>query len=674
LRYGQSAGTEFEPTPSPTPSAKAHGNNARLDAVKPISLVWEVYDLSGPFPVLLARRLVSKAHGALYLLPHDLSLAGGANASFTWSPDEEAAAYVAEAKDPRASDVESVWERLAGADEPAKGTEPWTKAMWEDDFGEQLRGFLRPRVFRITWQTDAESASAASPGRVTVEPAVSEEALTEASLQGVTSPVFVGPTDLVVTGLVEPGPEGQLGLVFCLNDRVHWLYRVTEESAVTRLTSDDTCHRTAAILDPSGTSVLSLATLATNACHNTCRAIHRVNLADGAVSTVTAVCTSADATDYFSGVYTWSWPARPFVRHPTTGQQVAVYQTICRNRATVHFAGHERDETPGWLWDQVRSVVPSVESLSLADTAPDHMIVLASSPLLRPVPVLISLREGGGVRCLAPAPAVEPSPGVVDVLEHGFFVSPRPDEQLPLALVVHGGPHSSRTASFASDLALLMAAGFCVAVPNYTGSIGFGIDYVEALPRQTGTLDVSDVYDLYDAVVARHPKSVDTSRVVLEGGSHGGFIGAHVAGSHHARIPNLRAVVLRNPVTNVAETALLSDIQDWSHAVVHGSTAALRSTASLAADLPAALADMHAASAYRLVDSVTVPVLLQLGSEDKRVPPASGLRYGRALAALGRAPTTTMWYTGNNHGLASTTDVRIEHLAHLLAWFLTYVH
>mmetsp|Transcript_2499 Transcript_2499/g.7989 ORF Transcript_2499/g.7989 Transcript_2499/m.7989 type:complete len:766 (-) Transcript_2499:734-3031(-) len=672
VRYGQAAGTEFEPTQNPTPSTKAHGNNARVDAVKAISLIWEVYDVSGEVPVLLARRLVSKAHGALYKLSHGLSLAGTANASFTWSPDEQSAAYVAEAKDPRPSDVESVWERLAGADEPAKGSAPWTKAVWEDDFGEQLRGFLRPRVFRITWQSEAEPTSAASAARLTVEPAVSEDALAEASLLGVTSPVFVGPRELVVTGLVHPGPEGQLGLVFCLNDRVHWLYRVTDESTVTRLTTDDTCHRTAAVLEPGGTSVLALATLATNACHNTCRAIHRIQLDDGSVSVVTPVCTSAEATDHFTGVYTWALPPRPFVRHPKTGEQVAVYATLCRNRATVHFAGHERDETPDWLWQQVRSVVPAAESIALGDTAPDHLLLLASSPLLRPVPVLVSLREGGCARALVPPPSLQPSPGIVDVMDHGFFVTTKPDEQLPLALVVHGGPHSSRTASFASDIALLLAAGFCVAVPNYTGSIGFGVDYVEALPRLTGTLDVADVYDMYDAVVARHPKAVDTTRVVFEGGSHGGFIGAHVAGSHHERIPHLRAVVLRNPVTNVAETALLSDIQDWSHAVVHGSTAAMRSTASLAADLPATLADMHAASGYRLVESVTVPVLLQLGSEDKRVPPASGLRYGRALAALGRAPTTTMWYTGNNHGLMTTADVRIEHLAHQLAWFLTY--
>lgn len=75
----------------------------------------------------------------------------------------------------------------------------------------------------------------------------------------------------------------------------------------------------------------------------------------------------------------------------------------------------------------------------------------------------------------------------------------------------------------------------------------------QSLAGNVGTNDVDDVYQATQAALQlRDPDSnqpvVDPTRVGIVGGSHGGFLGAHVIAAH----PELyRVAALRNPVTNI---------------------------------------------------------------------------------------------------------------------------
>jgi acylaminoacyl-peptidase len=82
--------------------------------------------------------------------------------------------------------------------------------------------------------------------------------------------------------------------------------------------------------------------------------------------------------------------------------------------------------------------------------------------------------------------------------------------------------------------------------------------HAHSLPGRIGEQDVSDVYEATKRVVEE--KEVDGMRVGVCGGSHGGFLGAHMIGQH----PELfRAAALRNPVVSIHSMAHVTDIPDW---------------------------------------------------------------------------------------------------------------
>lgn len=63
---------------------------------------------------------------------------------------------------------------------------------------------------------------------------------------------------------------------------------------------------------------------------------------------------------------------------------------------------------------------------------------------------------------------------------------------------------------------------------------------------------------------------VDNEKVVVMGGSHGGFLTGHLLGQHHDRF---KAGVLRNPVLDLALMNQISDIPDWCFVEGYGSQA-----------------------------------------------------------------------------------------------------
>ena len=88
-------------------------------------------------------------------------------------------------------------------------------------------------------------------------------------------------------------------------------------------------------------------------------------------------------------------------------------------------------------------------------------------------------------------------------------------------MTIHGGPTSNAVTTLALARQFWTSRGFAVADVDYGGSTGYGRAYRNRLQGQWGVLDVGDC-----VAVARWLGDqgwIDPARVVIRGGSAGGF-------------------------------------------------------------------------------------------------------------------------------------------------------
>ncbi|WP_049969181.1 S9 family peptidase [Haladaptatus cibarius] len=104
------------------------------------------------------------------------------------------------------------------------------------------------------------------------------------------------------------------------------------------------------------------------------------------------------------------------------------------------------------------------------------------------------------------------------------------DEQYPLVVEIHGGPHSmwSTTGTMWHEFQTLAAQGYVVFWSNPRGSTGYGEEHMAAIERGWGTVDYDDVMAGTDAIAER--EYVDTDNMFVTGGSYGGYLTSWIIG------------------------------------------------------------------------------------------------------------------------------------------------
>ena len=65
---------------------------------------------------------------------------------------------------------------------------------------------------------------------------------------------------------------------------------------------------------------------------------------------------------------------------------------------------------------------------------------------------------------------------------------------------------------------------------NYRGSIGYGIDSLKSLVGKCGVQDVEDCKFMIRLAIKEFPLYIDETNLIVYGGSHGGFLTAHLLG------------------------------------------------------------------------------------------------------------------------------------------------
>ncbi len=110
---------------------------------------------------------------------------------------------------------------------------------------------------------------------------------------------------------------------------------------------------------------------------------------------------------------------------------------------------------------------------------------------------------------------------------HGFLLVPAEatnSSPLPLVMFVHGGPQGSFLNAYHPRWNPLPVAaqGYVIALPNPTGSVGYGQDFVNAVSRDWGGKSYEDLMALVE-VLSQRPE-IDGTRVCAMGGSYGGYM------------------------------------------------------------------------------------------------------------------------------------------------------
>jgi len=208
----------------------------------------------------------------------------------------------------------------------------------------------------------------------------------------------------------------------------------------------------------------------------------------------------------------------------------------------------------------------------------------------------------------------------------------------PLLVKAHGGPTACTSTSFNAGIQFWTSRGFAVLDVDYGGSTGYGRDYRRRLRGSWGIVDIDDVCAGAQHLVGEG--LADPQRLCIDGGSAGGYT-------------TLGALAFRDVFTagcslyGVGDlSALAGDTHKFESRYLDG----------LVGRYPEDEAIYKKRSPIESVDTLSCPILLLQGDEDKIVPPNQAELMHAALKEKG-IPTCLKIYEGEQHGFRKAENI-----------------
>jgi dipeptidyl aminopeptidase/acylaminoacyl peptidase len=255
-------------------------------------------------------------------------------------------------------------------------------------------------------------------------------------------------------------------------------------------------------------------------------------------------------------------------------------------------------------------------------------------------------------RYIAVAQAVE-FRGTRGQTSHGFYYAPTnpdyegpKDELPPLVVLVHGGPTAHVTTALDLEIQLFTSRGIAVIDLNYGGSTGYGREYRDRLRGTWGVVDVEDSAAAVRYLAERG--DVDPARVQITGGSAGGYT-------------TLMALAVRDEFASGASYFGVADLVTF-HAETHKFESHYDDY--LVGPWPEAMELYRERSPVTHADSISDPLLLLQGLDDKVVPPSQSEVIVEALKRRG-IPYAYIAFAGEGHGFRKAENIKRAADAHL---------
>ena len=212
------------------------------------------------------------------------------------------------------------------------------------------------------------------------------------------------------------------------------------------------------------------------------------------------------------------------------------------------------------------------------------------------------------------------------------------NKKYPLLLLMHGGPENAwgNLFHYRWNAQLFAAAGYVVILPNFHGSSGFGLKFMDAIKGQWGGAPYEDQMKAVD--IALTWPYVDTTRVAAAGASYGGYMANWVEG-HTDRF---RAIVSHDGLFDLMTMIYSGDF-------VGGTMQEFKGTPW---ENPQALIDQ---APVTYAANFKSPMLIIHGGKDYRVDPSQGLAMFQVLQAK-HVPSKLLFFEEENHWVLKPAD------------------
>lgn len=218
-----------------------------------------------------------------------------------------------------------------------------------------------------------------------------------------------------------------------------------------------------------------------------------------------------------------------------------------------------------------------------------------------------------------------------------------PINKRPLMIALHGGPHGAATGMFSVQKHYSLLKGYNLLYPNFSGSTGYGQNFLEKLCGKISDLDVQEVKAIIDHCL--ETGLGDPNKLIVMGGSYGGYLGAVLI----AKFPDLfQCAILKNPVVNLPSALEASDIPEWSYCEAFNKNFTYDPTSQ---DLKA----LYDLSPICMSKDIKASILLMVGGNDRRVPCAGAIQYYKSLKTKG-IDVELMYYPQDEHGLSGSSE------------------
>ncbi len=216
----------------------------------------------------------------------------------------------------------------------------------------------------------------------------------------------------------------------------------------------------------------------------------------------------------------------------------------------------------------------------------------------------------------------------------------KPENPLPMILLVHGGPHARDEWGYNGLHQWLSNRGFAVLSVNYRGSSGFGKNFANAGNGEWAGKMHDDLIDAVKWAIAQGITSKD--KVVIMGGSYGGY--ATLVGL--TKTPEVFACGIDIVGVSNLETFLNSIPPYWKPFY-----ATLKKMVGGDPETDAGRKFLASRSPLTFADKITKPLLIGQGANDPRVKEAESNQIVKMMESKG-IPVTYVLYPDEGHGFA----------------------